>query len=389
MYKKYYQKFINANPNVQHYAAHSHHYWPDITRQAMVQYWDDSAKYVDDKWSYFFSKMVPETQQLIADVLNISHPKQIVFAPNTHEFVYRLLSCFPHRKTIKILTTDSEFYSFDRQINRLTETTTVEVEKIATEPFDSFEARFIEKIKNTDFDLIFFSQVFFNSGFAINDLKKIVQSVRNSETQIVVDGYHGFMALPTDLSSIEDRIFYLAGSYKYAQGGEGCCFLVVPKNCQLQPTYTGWFAGFADLANSVKKDKVSYADDGYRFAGSTMDFSALYRLHAVLSLFKQDNLTVSKIHLDIQNKQENFLKHLDQVKLPFLKLDQLLKFNSKNQHGHFFTFNLDSSEDAAKIAALLKENKIVTDYRKNRLRFGFGLYQESCIDLTSLQNKNV
>ncbi|WP_449357748.1 hypothetical protein [Alishewanella longhuensis] len=36
---------------------------------------------------------------------------------------------------------------------------------------------------------------------------------------LVIDGYHGFMALPTDLSAIAERIFYLSGSYKYAQGG--------------------------------------------------------------------------------------------------------------------------------------------------------------------------
>ena len=37
MYKKYYQKFLSVNLGKQHYAAHSHHYWPDVTFEATVQ----------------------------------------------------------------------------------------------------------------------------------------------------------------------------------------------------------------------------------------------------------------------------------------------------------------------------------------------------------------
>ncbi|MGZ3809467.1 MAG: aminotransferase class V-fold PLP-dependent enzyme, partial [Bacteriovorax sp.] len=225
MYKKYYKLFLEANAGVQHYASHSHHYWPDVTRGAMLEYWDDSARFVDDKWEYIFSKKMPETQKLIADVLHLSSPEQIAFAPNTHEFVYRLLSCFDPRKKISILTTDSEFYSFDRQVNRLSEEGIIEIEKVPTLPFDNFEKRFIDKIKNHSYDMIFLSHVFFNSGMAVKNLKEIVDAVTDTKTMIVIDGYHGFMALPTDLSEIESRAFYLAGSYKYAQGGEGCCFL--------------------------------------------------------------------------------------------------------------------------------------------------------------------
>src|SRR3989344_3661016 len=91
------------------------------------------------------------------------------------------------------------------------------------------------------------------------------------------------MAVPTDLSRLCKRAFYLAGSYKYAQGGEGCCFLVVPENCDLRPLNTGWFAGFADLASSMTtRGQVRFSQDGFRFAGSTLDFSALYRLISVL-----------------------------------------------------------------------------------------------------------
>ena len=160
MYKKYYQKFLSVNLGKQHYAAHSHHYWPDVTFEATVQYWNDSAKFVDDKWNYFFTEKVPRTQRLIANILKLSQPAQIVFAPNTHEFVHRLLSCFDAKKEIRILTTDSEFYSFERQVNRLAESGSVVVTRIKTEPYADFTQRFCAAIKAADYDMVFSAKCF-------------------------------------------------------------------------------------------------------------------------------------------------------------------------------------------------------------------------------------
>ena len=223
MYQQFYQHFLGANQGKQHFACHSHHYWPDVTRDAQLAYWDDSARLVDDKWQLIFGQKIPHTQQLIADVLNLQQPEQIVFAANTHEFVMRLLSCFDWQQPLKVLTTDSEFYSFQRQIKRLSELANIEVVQIPTEPFASFSERFTAAAAADDYQLVFCSQVFFNSGYAIADLPTFVKGLAEvTAAMLVIDGYHGFMALPTDLSEVAERIFYLAGSYKYAQGGEGC-----------------------------------------------------------------------------------------------------------------------------------------------------------------------
>lgn len=385
MYKKFYQHFLNANPGVQHYASHSHHYWPDVTREAMLEYWNDSAKFVDDKWNHIFSNKIPSAQKLIANILNLSHPEQIVFAPNTHEFVGRLLSCFKPSKKIRILTTDSEFYSFDRQVNRLIEDQIVEVVKVPTQPFEIFENRFKEHLKAQDWDLVFFSQVFFNSGHAIKDLVGIISQVTNPETIIAVDGYHAFMAIPTDLQALEKRIFYIAGSYKYAQGGEGACFMVVPKGTTLTPLNTGWFAGFSGLAG--QGSQVVYSDDGYRFAGSTMDFSALYRLEAALTLFATHKLSVEKIHQHVQTLQKVFLSDIEKWTHPkyskWLNEKNLL-MHDPNHHGHFLTFETNSAEMTKSLHDDFHKTGIRTDFRGSRWRFGFGLYQDNQIDLSKL-----
>ena len=384
MYQQFYQGFLTANKGKQHFACHSHHYWPDVSRDAMLEYWDDSARLVDDKWRYIFAEKVPQTQQLIADILHLPQPEQIVFAPNTHELVMRLLSCFDLRQPLKILTTDSEFHSFSRQVKRLAEYDNVQLDIIPTEPFASFEQRFSQAASQQQYQLIFCSQVFFNSGFAISDLSAFVSRLSAvSEAMIVIDGYHGFMALPTDLSAIAERVFYLAGSYKYAGGGEGCCFMAVPLSSQHRPLYTGWFAEFGTLA-AEKSATVLYSEDGYRFAGATMDFSALYRLNAVLRLFKQQGISVGRIHQYVQQLQQVFLHRLDALQHPRLNSASLLA-QDLNQHGHFLTFRCGTPAEVAELAAQLKRAGIETDYRGDRLRFGFALYHNSAdYDLSCL-----
>ena len=129
MYQQFFQRFLAANPGKQHFACHSHHYWPDVTREATLAYWDDSARLVDDKWALVFGEKVPKVQRQIANLLGLQAASQIVFAPNTHELLYRLLSCFDLQQPLKVLSSDSEFHSFSRQIKRFAELPNVEVDQ--------------------------------------------------------------------------------------------------------------------------------------------------------------------------------------------------------------------------------------------------------------------
>ncbi|MNK11936.1 Kynureninase [compost metagenome] len=372
MYKSLYSRFLNAHPQTLHFACHSHHYWPDVSREAHLQYWDDSCQHVDDKWSYIFSEKIPRAQKLIAEALQISRPEQIVFAPNTHEFVMRLASSLDWSKKVRILTTDSEFYSFDRQMNRLSELSQFEIVKVPTLPFHDFHERFESEMQKGSWDMIFLSQVFFNSAL-VADVERLAMNAASS-TMFVIDGYHGFMAVPTSLKSIENRVFYVAGSYKYAQGGEGACFLVVPSSAQHRPFYTGWFAELSHL--HAVGNEVGYPQDALQYAGSTMDFSGLYRLIATLEKFRSENLTVQKIHQWVQQNQKHFLDGLAKVDHPLLSKKNLI-VSELDHHGHFLTFNLPSTKITAQMVEDLKGHSLITDSRGSRLRFGFGLYHDA------------
>ena len=382
-FQHFYLRFLKANEGKQHYACHSHYFWPDCTRDAMLQYWDDSARYVDAKWGYFFETLVPELQSKISEIIGTSAPEQLVFASNTHELLYRIMSCLDYSREVTIVSTDSEFHSFQRQVTRMNEQANINLISVPTQPFDTFSARFKAAINEHQPDLVFFSHVFFNSGYVVDDVDSIVASVTNDDTLIVVDGYHGFMAKPTNLKHIEDRVFYLSGSYKYAQAGEGACFAHIPTGCTLRPVYTGWFAEFGTL-DKPRSGEVQYSTDGMRFAGATMDFTALYRLRAVLELFEAHHLSVEKIDEHVMGMQRHFLAQLDASDHTQINR-QALVVKDDNARGHFLTFEFDSADETQQLANALKAQNILTDYRGNRLRFGFGLYHTpDYVDLTAL-----
>lgn len=368
-YKPFFSKALSAMAGRLHFAAHSHHLWPDVTQAAQMQYWEDSAALADHKWDRIFSNVVPEVQRHIAHHLNLPHPATIAFAPNTHELVNRILSCLP--ATPKILTTDSEFYSFTRQVARLEENDLVQVTRIPTQPFETFPQRFKQAMAER-YDLIFFSHVFFNSGCAVPDLKSIVDAVLHADTLVVIDGYHGFMAVPTNLSAIQNRAFYLAGGYKYAMSGEGCCFLHCPPGYGPRPRNTGWFADMGALEN-MNENAVPYATDGFRFWGATFDPSGLYRMNAVMRLLEREKISVTDIHDHVVSLQNYFLTRL---KNP---MGDLMTPVNTPSRGHFLTYETDQAE---KICRDLDVNGVVTDHRGLRLRFGFGIYHDrSDVDL--------
>ncbi|MFL6690417.1 MAG: aminotransferase [Alphaproteobacteria bacterium] len=352
-----------------HAAAHSHHPWPDVTFAAQEAAWQDAARLLDRKWEHVFGEVVPAAQGHIARLLNLPDPSSITFGPNTHSFVLRILSCFAPGKPIRVLTTSSEFHSFSRQMARMEEDGVVQVTRLATEPLNSFDARFAEAVGRGDHDLVFFSQVFFDSGFRVRDLERIMDAVRDPETFIVIDGYHGFMAVPTELSGMADRAFYLAGGYKYAMAGEGACFLHCPPGYGPCPRDTGWYAGFSALEKGG--GDVPYASDGNRFLGATFDVSGIYRFNAVQDWLQTEGWTIAKMLAHVRGIERAFLAELDNLKSPIRSSDLLV--TDEERRGRFLAFR---TQHAGTIAAALAAQNIIVDYRGDSLRIGLGVYHE-------------
>lgn len=371
-HKAHFQRFFAAAPERMHFAAHSHHFWPDVTFEAQQRCWEDAARLADRKWEKIFGEVLPAAQQHVARLLNLGDPAGIAFGPNTHGFLMRLLSLFPADRRLRILATDSEFHSFTRQAARLEEEGLAQVTRVATEPFTDFPARFVAEIRRGGHDLIYFSQVFYNSGYAIRDLAPLVDAVPNEQAIVVIDGYHGFCALPADLQKIQRRAFYMAGGYKYAMAGEGACFLHVPPGYGARPRDTGWFAGFGALETA--DGSVGYGGDGSRFLGATFDPVGLYRLNAVMGLLSKLRLDIAEIHRHAHRLQASFARELAAMNSPLLNPGHLVVPIENRDRGNFLTFR---SANAGDLHKRLLAADIVTDYRGDRLRFGFGIYHDA------------
>ena len=357
-HKRLFRRFLEADPERLHFAAHSHHPWPDVTFAAHTRAWEDAARLMDDKWDIIFERVIPEVRTRISALLGLPDPGTLVFAPNTHELLLRLFSCL--RTPVRMVTTDAEFHSFSRQTRRWEEAGLATVHRVASEPFDTFSDRMSAAV--SDADLVYLSHVFFDSGYVVEGLEGIVAAAP-PDSFFVVDGYHGFMAIPTDLTALSGRAFYLAGGYKYAMAGEGVCFMHCPAGFGERPIDTGWFAGFGDL--SSREAEVRYGPGGDRFWGATFDPSGLYRLLAVLRLMEAESITPAVVH-----------GHVDDLQRQFIATSSVpgeLIPAQESARGNFLTFR---TQKAPSFYRELHDRKVIVDHRGDRLRIGFGIYQD-------------
>lgn len=361
-FKHLFSKAFSAAPGRLHLAAHSHHLWPDVTFEAQQQYWIDSAGLADRKWDKVLDEVWPEAQGHVAAELGLPSASTVVFAPNTHTHLVSLFSAVDKRP-VRVVATDEEFHSFRRQAARWQEAGDVVLTTVPTEPFDTFEARFLEAARGVD--LIFASQVFFKSGRVFSGVFELAERSRSEKPWLVVDGYHGFRAVPTDLSAVADRSFYLAGGYKYAMAGEGCAFMHAPEGFGPRPAVTGWYAEFGDLEGPP--GGVGYVRDAGRFLGATFDPSGLYRFNAVARMLAAEGLTTAAIAAHVAELKAQLLERLP---APLSDAELL----NPDSGARFLAFR--HARAAAWKDALLTHD-VITDVRDDVLRIGLGLYHDA------------
>ena len=189
---------------------------------------------------------------------------------------------------------------------------------------------------------------------------------------VMIDGYHGFMATPTDLSAVADRIFYVSGGYKYAMTGEGAGFLHAPDGFCERPVLTGWFAEFGNLMGPP--EGVQYRGDAGRFWGATFESTPLYRFNGVRRMLDEEGLTTADVSAHADRLQARFAQALAAGECGRLGEAEVLNpiAGANRPRARFLALK---HKDAQAWRARLLEANVVTDVRDDTIRFGFGLYQ--------------
>ncbi len=360
----YYSNFDVANRLL--FSGHSHQAWPDVARKGLTEAYDTAARDVDTKW-----EAAEEKREILRGYLRdyYSDPEGLYCqSENTHHLLVSWLSSFDLKSKPKIITTDGEFHSMFRQLHRLTE------EGLKVEMVDAESDQIVKEIEekiDEQVAAIMLSRVYFQSGLVNQYISEIAELARGNNIPLLIDDYHGTNVVPLSIpeAGLED-CFLLIGGYKYLQWGEGNCFLRFPKDCELRPAVTGWFASFSTLDEPRDMNQVRYDDGNQRFATGTYDPSSQFRAAKVVEFFGEQGLTPEMLHEQYQ-RQVSLLKDLFLEQRFDPSLIKLYHQKPLEQNGGFLALQ---SPKAREIRAKLLEENVFTDARGDILRMGMSPY---------------
>jgi len=364
-----------SNPLAAHYAqfrvaerllltGHSHQAWPDIAFEGVKEAWRDAAELVDEKWDRVAAK-ADRVRAGYATLLGVA-PAEVALGQNTHELVTRFLSALPLDRRRRLVTTDGEFHTIRRQLDRLAEEARLEIVKIAAEPAETLAER-LAAAADEKTAAVLVSSVLFGSARIVPGLGALAASCLRSGVELLVDAYHHLNVVPISLESEGlGAAFVVGGGYKYCQLGEGVCFLRVPPGRDdLRPILTGWFSEFARLTQR-SAGEVPYGEGPARWAGATYDPASHYRAARVFDFFDARGLD-ARLLREISQHQVGLLA----AEFDALDLDSRIISRDRNVPltavGGFLALRCPG---AAGVASSLRDRGVLTDFRGESLRLG-------------------
>lgn len=340
--------------------GHSHQAWPDVARAAQLEAFDDAAAHVDHKWGKAF-EAADAVRAAVASRIDCA-PGEVALGASTHELVTRFLSALPLRTRPRLVTTGGEFHTIHRQLSRLAEEG-IEVVWVAPDPVGTLAERLADALDDRT-AAVLVSSVLFETSSVVPHLAELAARARARGVAMLVDAYHAFAVVPftvRELSGLEGGgdVFVTAGGYKYAQWGEGNCFLRVPPSFEGRPVYTGWFSDFAHLSAPRDGRAVGYGSRPCdRFAGSTYDPTSHYRARAVARFFDERGLDLATLRAISLRQTARLVAGLE-------GLDVVTPRDERR--GGFVSVRV---AEASRVVSELEARGVMTDARGAMLRLG-------------------
>lgn len=347
--------------------GHSHQAWPDVSFAAQQRAWLDAADLVDAKWERAAAqadRVRAGFRRLLGDV-----DGEIALGQSTHELVTRLLSALPLGERPRLVTTDAEFHTIRRQLDRLQEAG-LDIVRVAGRPADSAAERMAAAIDaRTACALI--SSVYYETAEIVPHLDMVAEACARHGAAFLVDAYHHLNVVPFDLRSMGlAGAFVTGGGYKYCQLGEGNCFLRVPPDTRLRPVLTGWFSEFTALEHAGRDADsgprlVGYGQGAARFAGATYDPTAHYRGAAVFEFHLEMGLTPALLR-EVSRHQVGVLMRAFEALDADPAVVSIEPIPAERRAG----FLALRSPHAGRLSEGLRAREVYTDARGDLLRFG-------------------
>lgn len=344
--------------------GHSHQAWPDVAFEGQMEAWNDAADLVDDKWGRAAEK-ADRVRRGFARLLG-GKPDEVALGANTHELVVRFLSALPLRDRPRLVTTDGEFHSIRRQLDRLAEDRLLEVVKVPADPPDAISERLVAAVDDRT-AAVLASSVLFGNAAIVPGIGSVAAACRSRGAEILVDAYHHLNVVPFSLASEGlEEAFVVGGGYKYCQLGEGNCFLRVPPHArEYRPVMTGWYGEFAHLTERAA-GRVPYAEGPDRWAGATYDPTSHYRAARVFDFFEEQNLTPERLRAISQDQVGLLATRFDALDLDRTVIARAASI-PLDRIGGFLALK---TRRAAELCGKLRARGVWTDYRGELLRLG-------------------
>ena len=423
-------------------------------------------------WDVLFAEVMPTAAAHVKAVLGLTgHPHTVEFGHNSHELVMRMLSTRlgalmvsppaapvadgdAPAPCLRILTTDTEFYSLTRQLNRFAELQSerIVIESVPIEPLGTFPARFASQAGVAPgYDFVYASQcVYSTQETIVPDVPAFAAAVGQAliaaaaagnrcwwaqgagavavvvPPTFILDGYHGFGAIPTDLSKVHPQqppsgaagaavqgveTIYVSGMLKHVASGANCAFMVLPPAvaAELRPLLTGWLADPSVLGPESAGIKlgsdVGYMsqmgpDTGLALMGSTPALApCLLTFNEVMRAWAVRGITVALVHAHVMRLHARFIAGLEQLEAEAataaangaggasgergpkeearaaggISIGILHSLLPAAHRSHTLVFDQPEAGRAkAVVETLRKRHKLEVDSRKTYVRVGFG-----------------
>jgi kynureninase len=237
-----------------------------------------------------------------AAIIGWPRPDAVVPRTSAAQGLRAVLNALPTTRP-RIVATTGEFDSIDFNLRSWAARGRAEVSWVGPGEGGLFHGEAVATAITPETDLVVVSLVFYATGQMLEDIGTVVERAHACGALVLVDGYHasGAIVIP---EAAREADFMVGGSYKYARGGTGACWLAVhPRHLGESPALvtldTGWFARREPFGFS-RDGSVERASGGDAWLESTPSVLPFYQARAGQELL----LAVGVKRLSAYNRQQ-------------------------------------------------------------------------------------
>ena len=257
----------------------------------------------------------------------------------------------------RIVATRGEFDSLDVILREYAHRERVDLTLVEPRDDGRFRTDDIVTAIGERIDLVVISEVMFNSGQRLMDVRRIVDATHSAGGKLFLDVYHSVGVFRVDVAAF-DVDFAVGGSYKYLRGGPGACYLyVAPRHLDsnLRTLDIGWFAKEAPFSYE-RPDPPRFAAGGDAWLESTPPVVTFYQARAGQLFTKA--IGVERLRAYSLESQRRLVE--------MFAARDVEVVGAREDHGAFV---VATHPRAVEIAQSLRDRGIVVDARGSYLRF--------------------